>query len=254
MLSVAEEALPVRDRVLDYLHDLERCDGFSSSLRGAIGKLKGYFARICLVLHVIKLHDPLSANETSPPPLLEKPSEPLHFTAKPSGLTGPAPIWRKMIEAGEEFEDLAGGAMSGIPVSRQTAEAVEKLLREFLLPHIVELYDVVVGGGQDRDLLRTIANFILTSKRERLRPADMTEGVRTLRGQPEHKIREWMGRFIVMGWVTPEEDPRRLGLPPKAWQVVPGLREYFAERSKRAAAARAEAHAILKAGGERKVA
>jgi hypothetical protein len=32
---------------------------------------------------------------------------------------------------------------------------------------------------------------------------------------------------------------------------VPGLREHFVERRKRAQAARAEAHAILKAGGSR---
>ena len=37
--------------------------GFSSALIGAIGKLKGYFARICLVLHVARQHDPMGGNE-----------------------------------------------------------------------------------------------------------------------------------------------------------------------------------------------
>jgi hypothetical protein len=41
-------------------------------------------------------------------------------------------------------------------------------------------------------------------------------------------------------------------VPPKAWLVVPGLREHFAERRRQAEAARAEAHAILKAGGSRR--
>jgi hypothetical protein len=247
----SKEALPVRDRVMDYLFNLKDCAGFSATLRSAIGKLENYYIRICLVLHVAKLHDPLSANETSPPPLSEKPSGPLHFTAEPSGLTGPAPIWRKMVEAGEVFESLSGPT-SGTP-SRQTAEAVEKLLREFLLPHIIELYDVV-SGGRDRDVIRALANFILTSEKDRLRPSDVTAGVFTLRGEPEHKVREWVSRFCAMGWLEPEEDQRRLSLPPKAWYVVSGLREYFAERGKQAAAAKGEAHAILKAGRSRRTA
>ena len=37
--------------------------GFPPALIGAIGKLKGYFARICLVLHVARQHDPISSNE-----------------------------------------------------------------------------------------------------------------------------------------------------------------------------------------------
>ena len=108
-------------------------------------------------------------------------------------------------------------------------------------------YDVVVNGGTDRDAVRSLANFILASNKDRLRPSDITAGVRTLRGQPEYKIREGAGRFCALGWLHPEED--KPGAPPKAWRIVPGLREHFAERRKQAETARAEAHAILKAGG-----
>ena len=75
-------------------------------------------------------------------------------------------------------------------------------------------------------------------------------GVRTLRGQPEQKIREWVGRFCAMGWLEPEEG--KPGVPPKAWLVHPALRQYFAKRRQEAQAAKAEAHAILKAGGSRR--
>ena len=135
-------------------------------------------------------------------------------------------------------------------ISRRTAEAAERVLREFLLPHIFGLYDVVVNGGQDRDQLRSIGDFILAFNDDRLRPSDITAGVRALRGQPEQKIREWMGRFCAMGWLEPEEG--KPGVPPKAWLIVPGLREHFAERRRQAQEARAEAHAILKAGGSRR--
>ena len=130
------------------------------------------------------------------------------------------------------------------------AEAAEKVLRQFLLPHIFGLYDVVVNGGQDRDMVRSIGDFILASNKDRLRLSDITSGLRALRGQKEHEIRDWMGRFCAMDWLQPEEE--KPGVPPKAWRVMPGLREHFAERRKQAQAARAEAHAILKAGGSRR--
>ena len=207
----------MRDRVLDRVHRLEQLDGFPPTLIGAIGKLKGYFARLCLVLHVASKCDPL----LSTPPVPNSGS---------SALAGQG------MNAREE-------------IMWPTAEAAERLLYEFLLPHVFGFYDVVVNGGTDRDTLRAIADFILVSKRDRLRPSDFTAGVRTLRGQPEKVMRDWTGRFCALGWLAPEEE--RPGMPAKAWSVVPGLRDHFAERRKEAEAARAEAHAILKAGGSR---
>ena len=66
-----------------------------------------------------------------------------------------------------------------------------------------------------------------------------------MRGQPEHKIREWVGRFCAMDWLQAEE---RRGAPPKTWLVTPGLREHFAERRKQVGVARAAAYEIIKAG------
>jgi len=232
----ADEAYEVRDGVLSYLHKLELVDGFPSSLIGAIGKLKGYFARICLVLHVVRYHDPIKGNAGQ-----SEPSDPGFTPAEGERL-------RKLLGV-DLTECLSAGIHASTAISRETAEAAKKLILEFLLPHMIVLYDVVVNGGQDRDQLRSIANFILASDKDRLRPSDFTAGVRALRGEPEQKIREWVGRFCGMDWLVAEE--ARLGAPPKAWQVVSGLREHFAERRKQAQAARAEAHTILKAGGSR---
>ena len=50
--------------MIDYLHRLEKVNGFAPALIGAIGKLKGYFARICLVLHISRgTYDPMSGNQ-----------------------------------------------------------------------------------------------------------------------------------------------------------------------------------------------
>lgn len=237
----ADDALEVRDRVLDDLHKLEMVDGFPPALIGAIGKLKGYFVRICLVLHVAQKHDPISSNEWP-----DGFTIPECFTHEAAGecskLLG--------LDPNGPIESLAAGINVSAAISRRTAEAAEKVLRQFALPHIFGLYDVVVNGGQDREMLRSIGDFILASNKDRLRPSDITAGVRALRGQPEQKIREWMGRFCAMGWLQPEEE--KPGAPPKAWLVLPGLRDHFAVRRKQAQEARAAAHEILKAGGTRK--
>jgi len=235
----SDDALEVRDRVSDYLHKLEKVDGFPSALIGAIGKLKGYFARICLVLHVARHNDPAAEKDPQRGVLVLHES----FTQELGERL------RRLM--GLNLDDSLGAGINvSTAISRHTAEAAEKIIRQFLLPHIFGLYDVVVNGGQDRDMLRSIGDFILASDKTRLRPSDITSGVRALRGQPEQKIREWAGRFCAMGWLQSEED--KPGVPPKAWQVLPGLREYFADRRGQAKAARAEAHEILKAGGSRR--
>ena len=198
------DAEPILTRVLDRLYELEQVQGFASALIGAIGKFKGYYARIALTLQVSAEHS-ATINGRSP---------------------------------------SAGGV-----ISKQTAEAAEKLLFEFLLPHSFGLYDVVTNGGQDRDTIRAIGDFILASDKVRLRPSDLTAGVRRLRSQPANKIAEWFGRFCALGWLHPEDDKAPV---PKAWLVDPGLRAYFAERREQAQRARAEAHRILKAGGTRR--
>lgn len=239
----ADDALEVRGRVNDYLHKLENVDGFPSALIGAIGKLRGYFARFCLVLHVARQHDPLSSAEWSDGFTL-----PECFTPE----AGERITKALGIGPNNPIESLAAGITTSTAISRRTAEAAEKMIMRFSLPHIFGLYDVLVCGGQDRDMLRSIGDFILASHKDRLRPSDITAGVRALRGQPEQKIREWMGRFCAMGWLEPEND--KPGVQPKAWQVFPGLREHFAERSKQVQATRAEIHKLLKAGGSRKAA
>jgi hypothetical protein len=223
----ADEASEVRDDVQRYLHKLEQVDGFPPSLIGAIGKLRGYFARICLVLHVARTRDSL-----------------VHFSCPRDFILADA---FRGLDLGE---CLSAGITVNAAIPRETAEAAKKLLLEFLLPHMIGLYDVVVNGGQDRDKLQTIADFILASDKDRLRPSDFTAGVRALRGEPEQKIREWVGRFCSMDWLSPEEG--KLGAPAKAWLVAPGLRDHFSERRKQAKEARAEIHAILKAGGSRR--
>ncbi|HUZ34137.1 MAG TPA: DUF3987 domain-containing protein [Xanthobacteraceae bacterium] len=234
-----DEARVVLRTVLDHLHRLGQVDGFSSALIGAIGKLNGYFARLCLVLHIAQEHDPVSSNER----LLKVCPFPERFRRaegeRPCELLGGNPSDRN--------DTLSAGLGTSTAISRRTAEAAERIVREFLLPHIFGLYDGL-NEGKERDKLRATASFILAFDKDRLRPSDFTEGVRSLRGASPKELGEWVGRFCALGWLRPEDDRYPA---PKAWLVEPGLREHFAERRQQAQSARAEAHKILLAGGSR---
>ena len=198
------EAAKIRRRVLDRLYSLEQVQGFSGALIGAIGKLRGYFGRLAVTLHVANAHAAAMCGQ---------------------------------------------GSALGTSIPQHTAEAAEKLIFDFLLPHIFALYDVLANGGKDRDTIRAIAGFILASDKDRLRPSDITAGVRKLRGQSHREIADWASRFCAMGWLQPENENAPVA---SAWVVVPGLREHFADRRQQAQRARAEAHAILSAAGSRR--
>jgi hypothetical protein len=198
--SFGAGAVAVRRRVLNRLFELEQLQGFSPALISAIGKMKGYFGRLALALHVVNEH-------------------------------------------------CAGASGDVSDVTQQTAEAVEELLFNFFLPHMFGVYDVLANGGKDRDMMRAIAGFILASDKQRLRPSDITAGVRKLRGRTPKEIADWAGRFCAMGWLEPEFDTSPL---PTAWSVAAGLRQHFADRRLQEQRARATAHAILTAGSSRR--
>ena len=201
--TLSPDAVEVRRRVLDRLHDLEQSQGFAAALIGAIGKMRGYYGRLALTLHI--------ANE--------------HAAALSTNIL-----------------------TFGTSIPKETAEAAEKLLFDFLLPHIFGVYDVIADGGKHRETVRTIAGFILADDKDRIRRSDFSSGVRKIRYNSQKEIAEWASRFCAMGWLRPEDENAPV---PKAWTVVPGLRERFAERRKQVQRARAEAHAILSAGATR---
>jgi Protein of unknown function (DUF3987) len=236
-LTFAPDAKPVRKRVLDKLSALEKTDGFSDAFIGAVGKLKSYFGRLAGVLRIADEHSTLVRRVFE-----EDPGPPMGIGKHED----PALDIEAFCNEANEYLFKKGAPPPSDMISRDVSERAERLIFEFVLPHTYGLYDVLVGGGKDRDTVRAIADFILTSKKERLVASDFTSGVRALRSQP-NKVADWAGRFINYEWLKPGDDR----LIPKSWLVAPGLREYFAERQQKAAKARAVAHAILRAGGTR---
>ncbi len=133
------------------------------------------------------------------------------------------------------------------PVSAATATAAARILREFVVPHALALYQTS-ADGTDWEYLRALASYVLTSAKDRFTVSDFTSGVHSLRGLGVWEVGQKVSPLVAGGWLI-EEDNRGVV---KAWGVVPGLRALLAERRDAEAARKAEvmkAYRDLSRGG-----
>jgi hypothetical protein len=127
-------------------------------------------------------------------------------------------------------------------VSEETAQAAARIVREFVIPHAMALYQ----EGNDKadwEYLRALCSFILTSTNSRFVPSDFSAGVRAMRGKGGWDIGQMVSPLVAGGWLT--ED--RQGAVVRGWSVVPGVREVLATRRDMELARKAEALRALQA-------
>lgn len=155
------------------------------------------------------------------------------FAGKLSGIHGSLSLVLHMISHPDAVMD---------PVSEKTVRDAERIIREFCIPHGLELYRSSTDGG-DWEALRKIASYVLTSDKDRFTASDFTSGVRSLRGLTTWEIGQKVSPLVAGGWL--EEDD---SAPAKGWKVVSGLREAMAERRAEEAKRKAEVMRIIKKG------
>lgn len=153
------------------------------------------------------------------------------FAGKLSGIHGSLSLVLHMISDPDAVMDN---------VSERTVRDAERIIREFCIPHGLELYRSSTDGG-DWEALRKIASFILTSDKERFTASDFTAGVRSLRGLTTWEIGQRVSPLVAGGWLS-EDDTG------KGWEVVKNLREAMAERRSEEAKRKAEVMKIIKKG------
>jgi hypothetical protein len=113
-------------------------------------------------------------------------------------------------------------------ISESTVENVRKLVLEFFVPHAVAFYQAAEGNAE-ADRLRAIASWILTSGKTRIRAADLTGKVRSLRGLSVFDINRRLSPLVAGGWLDPDEP----GPGCRLWTVNPGVFPLFEERRTR---------------------
>jgi hypothetical protein len=117
-------------------------------------------------------------------------------------------------------------------VDEDTADKVERLVWDFILPHAVEFY----RGGESSDQLRSIASWILTSGLVRIVPSDLTRNIASMRGLSLFDVNQRVSPLIAGGWLHPDDKTPVC----RAWQVAPQVRRQLGERVRLEDARKAE--------------
>ena len=159
------------------------------------------------------------------------------FAGKLSGTHGSLAAVLHMIE------DPENAAIE--PVSERVVLNAERILREFCVPHALELYRST-SDGADWDHLRKLASFVLTSTKDRFTASDFTTGVHSLRGLGVWDLAQKLSPLVAGGWLMEDDSTKTT----RAWTVVQGLRDALNERRQKEIERKAEIVLTLKALGK----
>ena len=109
-------------------------------------------------------------------------------------------------------------------VADDVVERAGRLILEYLLPNAYGFYCALSDGGQT--LIRSTAGWLLTKAPTRFTAAYVQRGVAGCSGKSLKFIQCALDPLVTGGWLEPEtEYPSN-----RAWTLVEGVREVFAER------------------------
>jgi hypothetical protein len=116
----------------------------------------------------------------------------------------------------------------------------DRLMREYLLPNAYGFYCALPDGGLA--LLRSIGGWLLTKAPTRFTAGNVQQGVAGCARKPLKFIQDALDPFVTGGWLQPETDfPNN-----RAWTLIDGVREAFAERAKAERERRAALAALVR--------
>lgn len=134
------------------------------------------------------------------------------------------------------------------PVSKETAQRVNSLMRDFLLPHAYSYYTDVLGNSGDLEHVRWIAGYILSRNLSMVSNRDLMQAYRAWRGLDDWRKARVMALLEDYGWCMALVDPdapklhRRLAAQ---WVINPEVHTVFADRATKESARRAQVREIL---------
>lgn len=107
-------------------------------------------------------------------------------------------------------------------VSWETAERVIRLHENFLIHHIVALYESVLNDSDRIDTARSVASFILTNAMDQFTVGSFTSKVTKWRDLASRDRQEVLSLLHDFNWIEPIND--------RQWSVKPRVRPVFEER------------------------
>lgn len=119
-------------------------------------------------------------------------------------------------------------------ISGKTAECVERLMREYLLPHSMSYYTDILGQESHLEHVRWIAGHILSKKVERLENREIVQAYKQWRGLQEWVRTRVLATLQELGWIMPAEGQPAVGKkPPTVWDVNPTAHEHYEQLAER---------------------
>ena len=111
-------------------------------------------------------------------------------------------------------------------VSEEIALRVDRLMKEFIIPHAMRFYLEIAGETGTMASARNIAGYILSKNVERLTFGILTRDCWPCRRRSRDEVMRMLEPLEMFGWLTPD-DP----ILPRAWTVRPKVHEQFAEQA-----------------------
>ncbi len=109
-------------------------------------------------------------------------------------------------------------------IAADTAGRVDRMLREFVIPHAKRFYfDTITETGPMANA-RSIAGWILAHERVRFTMRNLHREVAACRKEPRKVIEEMLEPLELMGWLKRDNE-----MIPRAWTVDPRVHVTFAE-------------------------
>lgn len=125
----------------------------------------------------------------------------------------------------------AGKYPNAEPVPRETAEAVEALLRRFLFGHAIAFYADVVGKRWASDMVEWVADTIIAAGWERFTSANVAQSSKRWRDLDAAERSRILDALETVGWIRPVHTAG--GGKVKAWMVNPAVHQRYRERAER---------------------
>ena len=128
-------------------------------------------------------------------------------------------------------------------VSEETASRVERLMKDFIIPHAMRFYLEIAGETGTMASARSIAGYILAKRVDRLTFGILTRDCWPCRGRSRDEVVHMLEPLEMFGWLIPD-DP----IVPRAWTVRPDVHEKFADQASQERERRETVRTIIQHG------
>ena len=214
VVKMSEEAAEVGADLRRTRMMIQKLPTLNQGLSEHLSKWDGLWARLCLILHLIKFV---------------------------TGQEGRAPIVDIMSQNGSSVITEAR------KVSKETAEQARDLLTKFYLPEAVRMYTEVLSKDDKMQHARWIAGHILAHGVKDISVYQIGRVYRPL-AKDHRLLGETMKALELMGWLWEAGGKAAVGdFRKMKWKIHPRVHELFADRAKAEKSRRAKAVADVRA-------